>query len=301
MSSLLDDVIAGAAGTTPLALLLRQVKILASRTDVEVLQDWVTQELDGYPNGVQVPAYRGPFPLTVLAHFVGPLGREIRNFQLHPAHFPAKLRDSHLFQYNLRYSIAELEALASNDFTMLTWPPDGEVLFQMLQQRGELLLQLNDYRLAQVRCPVASTVFIGALDAVRNKILDLALDIEKVAPAAGQASAGDQDNHRAATVITNHFHASSSIMMGNNPTQLVLHLPDLGDRAGLVKYLAAAGVPLPDLDDLEAALDEDEADAAASEPRQRRTRAWFAKASTTIGTGVATGVLTEAAQAFFGG
>lgn len=301
MSSLLDDVIAGAAGTAPVALLLRQVKILASRTDAEVLQEWVTQELDGYPTDLPVPAYRGPFPLTVMAHLVSPYGRELRNFQLHPAHFPSEFQDGPLLNFLLRQPIAELETLASDDFTTMMWPRDGEVVFQLLQQRGELLLQLDDYQLVQVRCPVASTVFIRVLAAVRNKILDLALDIEKVAPAAGQPGADDQDNYRAATVITNHFHAGTSVMMGDNPTQLVLHLPALGDRAGLVKYLAAAGVPLPDLDELEAALDEDEADATASEPRQRRTRAWFAKASTTIGTGVATGVLTQVAQAFFGG
>jgi hypothetical protein len=76
--TLLDDVIAGATGDTRIASLLRQVKILASRTGADPLEDWIAHELDGYPEDAELPSYQGPFLVPVLGHFIGPFQRQMR-------------------------------------------------------------------------------------------------------------------------------------------------------------------------------------------------------------------------------
>lgn len=299
--TLLEEIVTGASGDAPLATLLRQLKVLAARTDASSLEDWVTHELAGYPDATEVPAYRGPFPLVPLAHFVGGSGREVRNVQLHPSSFPKDLRDGTLFNLWLTQPVAELQHLAeSGETIMMTWPADGEVLFHLLHREGKIAMDLQGMQLAQVRCPVQVHHYIGALDAVRVRVLDLALDIERVAPNAGQADASASDRRRAEAAITYHFHGTTSVAIGGDATQLVVGLPQPGDRDGLLAYLGAAGVPAADLLRLEAALDADETEGPHSKRRYARARAWFGEASTELGTGIASGLFVEAAKAFFG-
>ena len=113
--TLLDEVIQGASGTTPVAVLLRQVKVLSARTQTAELAAWVNHELNGYRADVDVPNYRGPFTILPLGHFVGPYGTEAKNVQIPPSTFPANLRDGSLFNVIFDQSIVQLEEWANSE------------------------------------------------------------------------------------------------------------------------------------------------------------------------------------------
>lgn len=303
--TLLDDVIAGASGDASVARLLRQVKVLSSRTRTAALASWVDQELNGYGPSEDVPTYRGPFPLVPLGHFVGPFQSEVRNVQIPPSTFPAKYRDGQLFNIVFEQPIAQIETWAKDDFTNIAWPPDAPRLYQHLISTGEVSpVVRSDMVLADVRCPVAGTTFVGVLTAVRNMVLDLALELERVAPLAGQSNVPLDQQDPAVAVINNHFHGSSNVAIGSQGTsQVVVNVPERDDVQGLLRFLGAAGMSPSLLRDLELALEEDEAEAREKDasPRWTRARVWLSRAATDASTGALGGIIAAAAAGFLGG
>lgn len=305
--TLIQEIIDGASGTdTPVSSLLRKVKVLASRTGTaSSLGAWVDQELSGYNSVDDVPAYRGPHAVLVLGDFFGVMGSGIRNFQIPPSTFPADMREG-LFDVRFTQSAAELEELAKQDVIQLSWPPDGVLLYNRGVELGVIQrIVRDDMLLAQVVRPVDRSVVLGVLDAVRNRILDLALELEAVAPEAGTQGATEQVKQAAQQVVNNYnFHgAGSNIAIGSSNFTQTIGLPAAGDLEGLVRYLAAIGIAPAHLVELETALAED-AEAQESGPDGPRVRKWLARATSAVGTElVATGTATlaiEALKAFFG-
>lgn len=304
--TLLDEVIDGASGTAPVAQLLRQVKVLASRTGTPQLETWVDHELVGYPDDVDVPTYRGPFVVRPLGHFVGPYGMEARNVEIPPSTFPAKYRNGLLFKRIFDEPIATIEQMAVQEFTNFGWPPDSVRLYQFLVQKGEISRVVNDALvLAEVRYTVPAATFVAISDAVRTKILDLALELERVAPMAGQRDVPPDQEAPAAAVINNHFHGASNVAIAAVGTsQVVVEAPSAGDGDALVRYLGAAGVSADQLVELERALDDDSDDPehyeAGNGTLWPRTRAWLGKAATDTTTGALGGAIASAAAGFLG-
>lgn len=304
--TLLDEVIDGSSGNAPVAQLLRQVKVLASRTGTPDLEAWVDHELGGWADDVEVPSYRGPFGIRPLGHFVGPYGMEAKNVEIPPSTFPAKLRDGILFKRIFDDPIASIETMAAKEVTTFGWPPDAVRMYHYMLQRGEITQVVNDLLvLAEVRYPVPGTTFADIVGTVRNKILDLALELERVAPMAGQRDVPPEQTAPAAAVINNHFHGASNVAIGGVGTsQVVVEVPTAGDQRALLRYLGAAGLPAEDLVELERELEADRdtrpvgaEESGASWPR---TRAWLARAATETATGALGGAIVAAAAGFLG-
>lgn len=301
--TLLDDIVSGASGTAAVSTLLRQLKVLASRTATDRLDAWVTSELTGYPDAMALPPYRGPFDVVALGHFVGSFQSEARNVQIAPSTFPADMREGSLFKLWLLAPVAELEQMASGDFVQLAWPPDAVRYYNYGVQQGTIQRVVReDMVLVSVVRPVPVHVFVGALDAVRTKILELALELEQVVPTAGQLDASADVRGQAAQIInTYNFNASSNVAINSSGISQTVHLPSSGDQAGLLRYLGAAGVEPERLVALQEALRLDEAEAGAGvKSRWTRVRSWFAAAATDVGTNAIGGSISAAATAFLG-
>lgn len=306
--TLLQDLVDGAAGnTTPVATLLRQLKVIAARADTQPLDTWVSHELAGYQEARQVPAYRGPFEYPVLGHFFGAFGSQVRNVLIPPVTFPPDLRDGVLFRVWLTQSVAELEKLAAAEQTGMPWPADAVAYYNHGIQDGTIQPVVRPGMvLAAADRPLSSSVFASALDGVRTRVLDLALELEKVAPDIGQPDAAADTRAQAAQVISNHFHGPvTNVAIGStNVAQTVtVHLPAPGDETMLLRYLGAHGVDPSRLVALREALEHDRADAGGQHPPTAgaRVKAWMGHALTDVGTNAAGGVIGAAIAAFFGG
>jgi hypothetical protein len=138
---IVDDLVTAAAGATePVSALLRKVKVIAARSETADLGEWVGHELLGYPDGAELPGYRGPFELQVLGNFSGPFGSGYRNAPIPPSAFPAEYRHN-LFTASFYQSVSELESLAASGKGLRSeWPADALMFTQILSREGKLRL-----------------------------------------------------------------------------------------------------------------------------------------------------------------
>lgn len=302
MSLLREIQDAAVDASTPLADVLRKCMILAARLDHEPFKKWVDEELNGYPPDVDLPAYRCLDGLTSIGTFSGPFGRQMTNLPLPMAPVPAKVREEYL-NAEFREGVAKLADLAKGDEgkLMSRWPGDLVALVAQKYFRGFALIE------AHIEIPKSAVV--GVLDAVRNKVLKFALEIEQQNPEAGDVSPGTKPvpEERIAQIFHTCIMGGAQNVAVGSPGA-VQHAQQLqaGDVAGLMRFLADQGIEATDLAGLEAAIAEDP-QPRAGKPLGGRVAGWMgtmvskaASGAWKVGTSAATEVLTAALKAYYG-
>jgi len=185
MSLLREIQDAAVDATTPLAVVLRKCMLLAARLGHEPFKKWVDQELNGYPPDADLPEYRRVGDLLSIGNFAGPMGRQLLNIVLPLGPVPEHARH-HYETAEFREGVARLADVATahdgGGKLGARWPGDLIALVADKYFQGYALLD------AHVEIPTSTIV--GVLDAVRNKVLKFALEIEQQNPAAGDAAPG---------------------------------------------------------------------------------------------------------------
>ncbi|GGM50481.1 hypothetical protein ACFFX1_34945 [Dactylosporangium sucinum] len=289
--------------------MLRKLKVIAARTKAGALGEWVDHELSGYPVGTAVPPYRGPFDLQVLGSLSGPFGTGFENAPIPSIPFPEKYHDS-LFRHTFREPVAELEGLAANGGNLrIAWPADAIAMAQHLSSKGSVRINPTLVLNAAYKA-VSPSMLAGILDAIRSRILDLALTFEVVAPSVGE----EGDKVVSSGQVTNIFHTqmfgtSSNVAIGSTNVHQTADVSVRGDESTLLKSMRAAGATDTELAELSTALrvDRDEnGGVTPAEPGPEVSRWWSrwslkaASAAGQIGTGLASGVAAQAINAYFG-
>jgi len=196
-----------------LSVVVRKTQVLAARLEHQPLKDWVAWELNGYPGLETLPEYRQLRGVQVLGDFSGAFGSGLKNAPIPQMSVPEQLREP-LFNHNFFERIGALEPLASHDTLYIPWPADA-VAFLSQQIYQDMV------------CLTAQKVFSGALvvgilEAVRNKVLSFALEIESADPDAGEAEPGkpsvpeERVTHIVNTVI---YGGQNTVAAGNRDVQ----------------------------------------------------------------------------------
>ena len=181
----LDEIIDAATGeTVSAASLLRMVKVVAARLETEQLADWVDRELGGYATDDDLPAYRGPFPAHVMGVFVGSCNSTMTRAVPSRA-MPAGLRGGFAYKVAFHQAISELEPLSQSEQALQN-PWDANIVARVnhLIDEGNVTL-VPMHHLATAYKVVTPHEIRAVVDGVRTRVLNLALDLEKIAPDAG--------------------------------------------------------------------------------------------------------------------
>ena len=124
MSSLRDIQEAAIDEQSQVATLLRRCKMLAARLGSEEFSHWIDNELNGYANLDQLPAYR---VLNVRSYgdFVGPFDKQIKNAPIPPSVLPKELREG-IETSRIGMSVSTLTSLSTDERSgsRLSWHPD---------------------------------------------------------------------------------------------------------------------------------------------------------------------------------
>jgi hypothetical protein len=295
---------AAAGADVPVAVLLRQLKLLSSRLKLPDVVRWADQELAGYESGENLPPYRGPFRARVLGDFGGAFGSGFKNAPIPPVAFPEAMREGQLFNLFFFQGVAELEALldTGEDVLQEPWPADALAYLQILQQRGETKLNPDLVCYAAWKVVTRSEI-VGVIDAIRNRILDFTLQLEEAEPSTATSDEPAIDQGRASQIFhTVIYGGAGNVAVGSTKVTQQTGLPVPGDRDALLRFLGELGLEEDDLTDLSAAMseDQDSASGALTEPGPR-VQSWLGRIMTKgklaagrVGTGAAAGLIVEA-------
>ena len=177
--SLLRDIQAAAIDEqSQVVTLLRKCKVLAAGLGSEEFSRWIDNELDGYADHDELPAYR-ILKVRSYGDFVGPFGRQLHNAPIPPSSLPKKVREP-IQTSKIDMPISALANLAGDDYSRFGWPPD------LVKSVGERIYEGMNCLSAWQLLPRSRLIAI--LDTVRTRVLNFVLEIEKEYPNAGEAA-----------------------------------------------------------------------------------------------------------------
>lgn len=283
--------------------ILLKLRFLASRLGSSQLEEWVKYESDGYPSSVAVPEYR-KIQITYYGTWSGPLGSGISNAPI-PSHLVEKFAGKQWTDHEMRQSVAAVDDLAGGEGGILRI--DASNLILLLQ--GKVY---KGYACNSVVGEVSKTAMREIQNTVRNRILELTIELEKAVPAALDVTLAKPVGTEAglAKTVTQVFNqtihgnytAVSNIGAG---AQITLSIAQ-GDDKAVVSELVRAGIPPAEAEEFAEVLAGEEAQSAEN-PLGEKARNWLKQnigkaidGTWRIGVGIATKVIEEAALRYYG-
>ena len=262
----MDEVIAGATDSgVSTSNLLRKVLVLGRRLKSPELAEWTNGELNGF-NGRPLedfPSYRGPLTIPVQVEFAGPQGFSVKHY-ISEESVPndGGFRDAQ-FRLYLDQPLAELETLSQADRDLMqAWPSRAVGQFQKWGAEGKAP-SVPYCGVFSAHKVITRAMLEGVVHTVRNKALDLALDLQDHFPDAGEVNGPSIQDPEVRNIVNNYYQANihggtNTVGMGENVTQNVT--VSQGDTAGLMDALERLGLAKADQEHLLAAIEQDKKD-----------------------------------------
>jgi AbiTii len=230
---------------------LLKTKIFLHQISRKELTEWVNNELDGYPKGSEVPGYR-IVHTRVLANVSNPLMR----YTSHPiplGHLKPEQRDP-LERSDIRDGLAVVEEFATRKGHLARSIP--------MEANGLLSKGLGrSFNVEHAWCEINIPDMKGILVQVRSRLLDFLLELRG---SLGEPTTESEVKQKASTVDATSmfnnaiFGSNATIVVGHHVRQTVHNETMKGDLGKLTAALKQIGVPDDEIENLEAAVEQDE-------------------------------------------
>ena len=173
---------------TDLGSMLLKLRLLATRLGSDLLEEWVKHESEGYPEDAAVPPYR-VVGVSYKGTFIGPFSSQISNAPI-PPYLIEKLAGEKWVKVDVRESIAAVDSMVQSTAGGGAFGIDASNLILLLQ--GKIY---KGYSCASVDASISPTAFGEILQAVRSRVLELTLELERTIPAAAHVNFGGVPEH----------------------------------------------------------------------------------------------------------
>jgi len=256
VSALLDDIIILATdGKQPLPDLLRKCLLLGFELKNDRLKQWANQELNGYEQPVtNLPEYRHADGIAK-GHFMGPRGAQLKNYPIPPA----ALEENHRMwaqEVFLFQGVSAFEDIfKESDSTTVTFPWPGDLVLYYQDKF------LDYYALVSARLEVSKSAIVGMLDAIRNRTLNMALQIKDELGTSYidlHRIESSESQSKIRSIIIHNTGGNTNVAFGvssvNASGQTAIAV---GDRHSLDAAMTQAGLDKSDLDALTEAMHTD--------------------------------------------
>lgn len=288
-----------------LGSILLKLRLLAARLGSDTLEEWVKHESEGYPRDSDVPSYR-VVGVTYRGSFSGPFGSGINNAQI-PPYLIEKHAGESWTKYEVRESIAAVdEMVKKNASDGGSFGIDASNLILLLQGKVYKGYACND-----VSGSISPTSFYEIQQAVRSRILELTIELERSVPGAvhvafGTAKAEKKDAEQVQQISQQIIYGNvSTAVAGGAGSQIAVAVNEK-DSKSFFNHLVKSGIPETDAAEL-AEIIATEEPYSVEEPFGEKARKWLgnnlkkaAEGTWSVGVSVATKVLTEAALKYYG-
>ena len=168
-----------------LPTLLRKSKVLAARLGNDDFKRWIDSELSGYDNREDLPEYR-ILSVNSKGHFDGPFGSGLRNADIPLRCLPEDFREILGRSYFMQPIAAISSLVGDGKSRTLQEPWNPDLVAHFGQRIYENMVCMQAWKV------IPASALVAALDTVRTRILNFALEIEAQNPAAGEAMANEK-------------------------------------------------------------------------------------------------------------
>ncbi len=290
-----------------IAPILLKLRLLAARLGSGPLEEWVKYESEGYPEGVELPDYRR-IPVSYRGTFFGPFGSELRNVPI-PGYLVEKFAGDKWTDFEIRLNVAAIDDLIGRSPDNGSLQIDASNLILFLQ--GKIY---EGYACNSVVGTVSRAALVEIQHAVRVRVLELTIQLEKSVPVAAEVSLekpgkSDMGSAEKVTQIYNQtIHGDvgnlTSVTNYGEGANLSVSIGK-DDKDAFVEFLVSKGLPQADMEEFADILSTEES-GSAEEPFGAKAKEWFAEnikkaanGTWKVGVSVATRLLTESALKFY--
>lgn len=288
-----------------LGSILLKLRLLASRLGSDILEEWVKHESEGYPKDVEVPSYR-VVGVSYHGTWSGPFGSGINNAPI-PPYLIQKYAGDKWVNIEIRESIAAVDELVKSS-------AEGNGSLGIEASNLILLLQgkvYKDYNCIDIRASISPTSLAEIRQAVRSRILELTIELEKAIPEAADVAFGppgkQETNPDKVQQISQQiiYGNVTTAVAGGHGSNIILSIGKR-DTDALIQFLTKSGIPKDDATEI-AKIMETEEPSSVDEPFGEKAKNWLAsnlkkaaQGAWDVGITVATKVLSEAALKYYG-
>ncbi len=287
--------------------ILLKLRLLAAKLDSEPLEQWVKFESEGYPPDVSLPDYRR-LGVSYQASFAGPFGSGVRNAPV-PPHLIREHAGEDWLETPLRSSISAIDDL-------LKKRENGGNLRSTNASNLILLLQGNmypDFNCIDVQGHISSSEVAAIAHAVRSRVLELTIELEKAFPASADIEISANQPSISTAQAKEVDKISQKIIYGpyteihnsGDGAQISVN-NTVGDQSSLTTALTDAGIDSEDATSL-ANIIASEEPSKEGEALGPKAQAWLVDnlkkaidGTWKIGAGVATSLISQAAANYYG-
>lgn len=257
--TLLQEIIQSAVNdtNTDVSNLLRKCKILAVKLRNEEFKKWVDNELTGYKNKEDLPQYR-ILRVGSYGYFAGFFGSSMNNVPISPSCLPEELQEFITHSYLMDPIIYYVSLITTDkeNNAQEPWPADITASYG-----DKMMSNMNCLRAWKL---ISRSSLVALVDTIKTKILNFALEIEAVAPDAGEASINSETIPKEkVTQIFNTYITGNvqNVATGStNFTQKGQFTIVQGDFESLSSFLKSKGIQQEDIDSLKDAVGNDAKD-----------------------------------------
>lgn len=254
---LLDDIIELATNDNQsITVLLRKCIVLAHQIRNERLKVWANLELNGYKSDEELPDYR-VIPAQAKGHFRGWAGSYLNDTTIPPAVLDKEHR--HFAEtVGLRQAVAAYEDLVKTANTdgriTIQWPPNLVLFYQ------DRIHFTQKMALVAASQEVQKATLVGVLDTVRNRVLNVALEIKSEVGASDEDLEHITPNAEAKieNLVTQQiFNGNFYVATGQSSITFQQQSIAVGDWTQLEQVLRNSGVTEDEVKELSSAVSHD--------------------------------------------
>jgi hypothetical protein len=251
-----EDLTVGKKGIVEL---LRTAKLISAKLGLDSIQDWITHELNGYPDVAALPKYR----------FIS--GGQLQF--LNPMHGWLPAMASPILDVPIFEPISKLTTHKPGD--RVFFGPAEKFPLRDASGESEPIMSFPQ------RVEFATSEVIGILEAVKDRLLDWSIELERQGILGDNMSFKEEEKETAKNQTYNIEHMIGII--GNVSHSKV----EIYDYSSVHKTLKEAGVPKAERDDLEQIMDDLKTASPTEKPHLiEKAKSWVAKNQEFLGAAV---------------
>ena len=225
---------------------LRKAKLLGSYLGKADFKQWVDYELNGYPEGVDIPPYR-KIQVPALGTFSASFGRVVSGMILPSYNLDPEIK--HFAEIVVfSNSIKEIEEHSKReDGMMRTWPAEVVLLARdkIEMADGSVLIEAHQ--------PLSKANFESIIDAVRNRLLDFLLQLQELNSeiVESEEAIPGLEKEKVVQIFNITIQGDNTVLAsGDTVTQNVQQTINVNDQEQLFDYLKSLGIPEGELPEL---------------------------------------------------